>query len=116
MLKYGLFLTPYTNLRLGLEYIHKGSQANQFDASVYHQVNERTTLGSKAKWDLNYKTISNTFALEHKLNNLSTIKGRIDTFGKTDVVIQNKLADQLTAIFTTGGNVSGFFNPKTVDP
>jgi hypothetical protein len=35
---------------------------------VYHEVNERTSLASKAKWDLNYKTITNTFALEHKLN------------------------------------------------
>jgi hypothetical protein len=68
MLKYGLFLTPYFNLRLGLEYIQKGIQANSFDATVYHEVNERTSLASKAKWDLNYKTITNTFALEHKLN------------------------------------------------
>lgn len=79
-------------------------------------MNENTSLGSKAKWDLNYKSISNTFALEHKMNNESTIKGRVDTFGKTDFVIKNKLSDQLTAIFTTGGNISGFFNPKNIDP
>ena len=54
-------------------------------------------------------------AVEHKVDEATTVKARVDNFGAIDLAVTSKLSSNLDASFTTGMNASGIFHGKTHD-
>jgi hypothetical protein len=66
-------------------------------------------------YDCNFKKIGISTAVEKSIDEATSLKARVNNFGNTDLVLKSRLSTNLTAKFTTGGNISGFFQGKAHD-
>jgi hypothetical protein len=114
LLKYGLFWKAQKNFNLGLEYNHIGDRQS-LDGTIYHKASAYTKIASSFSLDMASKKIGLKTAVEHELDAKTTLKSRIDNFGALDLALTSSLSDKLSATFSTGGNLSGFFSGKSSD-
>jgi hypothetical protein len=112
--KYGLFCKVQKGFNLALE-LSKVGDKQTVDGSFYHQANPNTTVGSTFSYDLQFHKIGVTTAVQHKIDESTSVKARVDNLGTTDIVLRGKLSPNLEASFQTGCNLSGFFHGKTHD-
>lgn len=112
MSKYGLFWQVRPDFASALEYSKVGDQEN-VDASFFHKANPNTTVASTFSYDTKTHKVGVTTALSHTVDENVDFKTRVNNVGEIDLALQGRLSSSLTAEFTTGLNVSGFFHGKT---
>lgn len=83
--------------------------------SVFHEANPNTSVGSRFVLDLDTQKIGVTTAVQHKLDEATTLKARVDNLGTLDLAVTSRLSENLKATFSTGMNASGVLHGKTHD-
>jgi hypothetical protein len=110
--KYGLFWKVTNSFSSAVEYSKVGDKET-VDASFFHAANPNTTVGSTFSYDTKVHKIGVTTALSHTVDENVSLKSRVNNHGDVDLSLKGKLSSSLTAEFSTGCNLSGFFHGKT---
>jgi hypothetical protein len=110
--KYGVFWQTRPAFATAVEYSKIGDKET-VDASFFHIANPNTTVGSTFSYDTKINKIGVTTALSHAVDENVSLKSRVNNHGDIDLMVKGKLSPSLTAEFTTGCNISGFFHAKT---
>lgn len=112
--KYGLFWQARLFFSAALEYSKVGDKET-IDASFYHIANPFTVIGSTFSYNTQFHKIGVTTAISHNVDENISYKGRVNNHGDIDFLLRGKISPTLTAEFTSGCNLSGFFHAKTHD-
>lgn len=109
MQRYGMFWKAQKNFLIGLEY-NKTGDRQSIDATFNHKINLSTQIGSTVSYDLNQKKLFTKTAIERKLDATTSVKAKVDNIGGFDMSLTGAISPTLNATFTTGGQISSFFN------
>ena len=112
--KYGLLWRARPFFTTALEYSKVGDKET-LDASFFHIANPSTIIGSTFSYDTSIRKIEVQTAIAHTVDENVTYKGRVNNHGDIDLTLKGRLSPSLTAEFSTGCNLSGFFHGKTHD-
>ena len=80
------------------------------ETTINHKVNLDTSVGSTIIYDLDKKRLSNQNVIEHRIEPNTTVKAKIDNLGLFDLSVSGSISPSLQATFTSGGNITSFFN------
>lgn len=91
--------------------LFRNDKGESLSASYYHYVSPLTSTAVGAEVTHSFSTNQNTITVgaQHKLDPLTTIKGRINNFGKTSALIQHEWRPK--SVFTISGEV----DTKSID-
>ena len=112
--KYGLFWQTRLWFSTAFEYSKVGDKET-LDTSFYHIVNPWTVIGSTFSYNTQFRKIGVTTAVAHAVDDNISYKARVNNHGDVDFLLRGRLSPSLTAEFTSGCNLSGFFHGKTHD-
>ena len=113
-LRYGFFWRLSPTTLLGLNYNRLGDKV-KYESTISNQVNYNTTVGTTLEYIIDYKRFHTKTAVEHKINEDTTLKGKVNNYGDWDASLTAKISPSLKATLQTGGNASNWFNGKTSD-